>query len=212
MSQHSNEQKQNDKGKKVAMQSSDTKQDPKVASKQDAKQVKLLEEKIKTLESDLQQTNAQLEETKTKASQYLSTASYYKNEAETCKKDLERYKERNKSIESEAKVKANDEVAHKIIPIIDNFDQAISHVDSQVMKGFSMIYQSLTNVLTELGIEEIHCKGEELSGEFHNCISTEPTDDAKLDGKVASVYQKGYMFAGTKKVVRPATVSVYKKN
>ena len=144
-------------------------------------------------------------------SQYLNTASYYKNEAENCKKDLERFKERNKNIENDAKLKANETVAQKILPIIDNFDQAISHVDASVMKGFSMIYQSLLNVLSDLGLQEIHCSGEVLNGEYHNCISTEPTDDEKLDGKVASVYQKGYMFADTKKVVRPATVSVYKK-
>lgn len=182
----------------------------KKVKKDDIKNVKELEEKIKILESNLQKSEAEINEHKVKASQYLSTASYYKNEAENCKKDFERYKERNKNIEIDAKLKAKEDVALKIIPIIDNFDQAMSHLDPSAMKGFSMIYSSLVSTLTDLGVCEIMCKGEQLNGELHNCISTEQTDDEKLDGTIATVYQKGYKFVESEKVIRPATVSVYK--
>ncbi len=166
---------------------------------------------LKELETKIENLNKEINEHKTKESQYLSTASYYKNEAENCKKDFERYKERNKTIEIDEKMKANEEVALKLLPVIDNFDQAISHVDADTMKGFSMIYVSLTNVLSDLGIVEIKCAGEMLNGEYHNCISTEPTDDETKEGMIATVYQKGYKFADINKVVRTATVSVYKK-
>ena len=78
------------------------------------------------------------------------------------------------------------------------------------MRGFAMIYSSLKAVLTDLGVVEINPKNEELNPELHSCISTEPTADETLDGKIAMVYQKGYMFAESKKLIRPATVSVYK--
>lgn len=172
-----------------------------------------LESKIKDLELALEISKKEIDEHKTKASQYLNTASYYKNEAETNKKDFERYKERNKNIEIEAKQKADENVAKKLLPVIDNFDQAMSHItDIEIIKGFSMIYASLVNVLTELGIVEISTSDEELNPEYHNCISTEDTDDESLDGKIASIYQKGYKFAESNKVIRPATVSVYKVN
>ena len=106
-------------------------------------------------------------------------------------------------------MKANEKVAKKLLPILDNFDQAIAHVDSEVMKGFSMIYTSMINCLTDLGIVEIESEGV-LNPELHNCINTEPTNDKNLDGVIATVYQKGYKFAESGKVVRPATVSVYK--
>ena len=140
----------------------------------------------------------------------MSTASYYKNELDNQKKDFDRYKERNKNFEAEAKVQANENFAKKLLPILDNFDQAIQHVDSEVMKGFAMIYASLANVLTDIGIVEIKASGEKLNPEYHNCISTEETETPELEDTVANVFQKGYMFAETKKVVRPATVSVYK--
>ena len=179
-------------------------------NKSESSETTELENKIAELEAELNKTQETLAEQITKANQYLSTASYYKNEVDSQKKDFERYKERNKNIELEATTKANESVAKKILPILDNFDQAIAHVDSEVMKGFSMIYTSLVACLTALGVVEIETSGE-LNPEFHNCINTETTDNDELDGFVATVYQKGYMFAETNKLIRAATVSVYKK-
>ena len=174
--------------------------------------VKELKEKLHKTAEELELANKTIEEQKSTINNYLSTASYYKNELENQKKDFDRYRERNKGIQVEANKQANESVAKKLLPIIDSFDQAISHVDAEVMKGFAMIYGSLVSVLTELGVVEIKAVGEPLNGEFHNCIATEPTDDDSKDGTVANVYQKGYKFEGTNNVVRPATVSVYKKN
>ena len=167
--------------------------------------------RCKELEAKIEILEKQVEESKKLASQYLGTASYYKTQAEDNKKDFERYKERNKNIEQEAVAKANETVAKKILPIIDNFDQAMAHVsDMEILRGFSMIYSSLVDVLSDIGVVEIVCKNEILNPELHNCISTEETDDENLNEHIATIYQKGYMFAESKKVIRPATVSVYK--
>ncbi len=170
-----------------------------------------LEKQVQKLSGDLEKVQKELDDTKNKANQILSTASYYKNEAESAKKDFDRYKERNKNIESDALAKANENVAKKLLPILDNFDQAIKTTSEETMKGFSMILGMLKQVIAELGVVEIVPETEDLNPEEHNCIQTEETDDECLDGKVASVYQKGYKFAESNKVIRPATVSVYKK-
>ena len=167
--------------------------------------------KCSDYESKIELLEKQVEESKKLASQYLSTASYYKSQAEDNKKDFERFKERNKNIEQEANSKANENVAKKLLPVLDNFDQAMTHVtDAEILKGFAMIYSSLVSALSDIGVVEIVCKNEVLNPELHNCISTEETDDENLNEHIATVYQKGYMFAESKKVVRPATVSVYK--
>ncbi len=169
-----------------------------------------LESQIESLSSELELAKKTIEEQKSTITSYLSTASYYKNELDNQKKDFDRYKERNKNFLAEASLMANENIAKKILPIIDNFDQAISRVDADVMKGFAMIYGSLVNVLTDLGVVEIKSENEKLNPEYHNCISTEDTDDETKEDTIASIYQKGYMFADSKKVIRPATVSVYK--
>ena len=155
---------------------------------------------------ELEQINKDLQ---TKMNNYLQTASYYKNELDSQKKDFERYKERNKNIQVEAEEAANENLAKKILPIIDDFEQAIAIVDTNLMKGFSMIYTSIVSIIKDLGIVEIETEGE-LNPEYHNCINTEVTQDKNLDGKIATCYQKGYKFASSNKVVRVATVSVYK--
>ena len=169
-----------------------------------------LDSQIESLTNELELAKKTIEEQKSTITSYLSTASYYKNELDNQKKDFERYKERNKNFLAEASVMANENIAKKILPIIDNFDQAIQRVDAEVMKGFAMIYGSLVNVLTDLGVVEIKSENEKLNPEYHNCISTEETDDETKEDVIASIYQKGYMFAESKKVIRPATVSVYK--
>ncbi len=170
-----------------------------------------LEKQIASLEDNLSTLQTEYDELNKKAAGYLNTASYYKSQAEETKKDFERFKERNKNIETESITKAKETVAKKLLPVIDNFDQALAHVnDAEVLKGFAMIYSSLTQTLADIGVIEIICESEELNPELHNCINTEPTEDENLDGHIATIYQKGYMFAETKSVIRPATVSVYK--
>ncbi len=167
-------------------------------------------EKVQELETALEEKQKELDELKLKSNQVLATASYYKNEAETTKKDFERFKERNKNIEAELEQKTNETAVKKLLPIIDNFGQAMTAVDESVKKGFEMIYNSMLEMLAGFGAEEIAAEGD-LDPEMHNCISTELADDENLDGKIATVYQKGYKIAKTNKVIRPSTVSVYKK-
>lgn len=173
---------------------------------------KEFEEKIENLSNELELAKKTIDEQKSTISNYLATASYYKNEVDNQKKDFERYKERNKNILVEAKTQASEDIVKKILPIIDNFDQAIAHVEPEVMKGFAMIYGSLTNVVSDLGVSEIKTAGEKLNPELHNCISTEETAEEEKEDTIANVYQKGYIFTENNKVIRPATVSVYKLN
>lgn len=169
-----------------------------------------LEQQIENLTKELDTAKKTIEEQKTTIGNYLATASYYKNEVDNQKKDFERYKERNKNILTESKIQANETIAKKLFPIIDNFDQAIAHVEPEIMKGFAMIYGSLVNVLSDIDVVEIKTTDEKFNPELHNCISTDITDDETKEDTISAIYQKGYMFESSGKVIRPATVSVFK--
>lgn len=191
-------------------QKNDDKSADKKIEKTPEEKLKLLEEELSETKSELKKAQKEVEEWKTKATSYLNTASYYKTQAEDNKKDFERFKERNKNIERDAVMKANEETAKKIIPTIDNFGHAMSALSPEVMRGFTMIYSSLLSSLTDLGVVEIKAKGEKLNPLIHNCIETVETEDESLDGTVVKVYQTGYQMAETNTVLRPANVSVYK--
>ena len=129
----------------------------------------------------------------------------------TFKKDLERFKERTKEQEESLKINAIENVADKLILILDNFEQALKVTgDPKVVKGFEMIEGMLKNAVSSLGIEEIDTFNEEFNPNYHNAVSKIRTKDKKKDNKIASVYQKGYKMAGENgKVIRHSMVEIY---
>ena len=157
----------------------------------------------------------QLENALIKADKELQKAEKRAEENEhlaiSIKKDFERFKERTKEEESKVKDNAVSDIAGKLIPILDNFDQALNaDIDQNVLKGFEMIQKQLQKAVASLGIEEIDCLGKEFNPNLHNAVAKKKTKDTKLDNTIATVYQKGYKLAGKDgKIVRHATVEIY---
>ena len=157
----------------------------------------------------------QLENALIKADKELQKAEKRAEENEhlaiSIKKDFERFKERTKEEESKVKDNAVSDIAGKLIPILDNFDQALNaDIDQNVLKGFEMIQKQLQKAVASLGIEEIDCLGKEFNPNLHNAVAKKKSKDRKLDNTIATVYQKGYKLAGKDgKIVRHATVEIY---
>ena len=148
-------------------------------------------------------TDKELEETK-------KVAETNERLAITYKKDLERFKARTQEEKENMKVSAIADIADELIPILDNFEQALKvSGDSQIVKGFEMIHGMLKNAVKELGIEEIDALGQEFDPELHNAVGKKKTKDADKANKVATVYQKGYKMASGGKVIRHSMVEIY---
>ncbi len=164
------------------------------------------EKALQEMEAALAKVVSELDTAKKEAAENENLARVYK-------KDLERYKERNKNAAEEMKEQAQITTAEKLIPVIDNFEQALKVVtDSDVKKGFQMIESSLKFVLSDMGIIEIESVGKKMDPNLHNVVAKRSTDDGELDGVVASELVKGYKLTGENgKVVRHAMVEVYIK-
>ena len=100
----------------------------------------------------------------------------------------------------------------EILPIIDNFERAISLDDanladdlSKFLEGFKMIYTSLKNALLKIGVKEIDALGKDFDPSCMEAIMTLKVD-GKDAGKVIEVLQKGYTY--NDKVIRVAMVKV----
>lgn len=105
-----------------------------------------------------------------------------------------------------------ESLVKKILPIIDNFERAISLDDnnltdelSKFLSGFKMIYTNLLNTLNEMGIKEIEAKGKPFDPNTMEAIMTDSIMEEE-QGVVLEVMQKGYMY--NDKVVRVAMVKV----
>ena len=102
----------------------------------------------------------------------------------------------------------DEDLILEILPIIDNFERALSQKDSQIenyQKGIEMIYNNLVNVLNKFEVKEIEALGCEFDPGLHQAVMTEHHDDKK-ENEVIEILQKGYIYKD--KVIRPAMVKV----
>jgi molecular chaperone GrpE len=126
--------------------------------------------------------------------------------------ELQNYKKR-KDEETDKMIKfANEDLIEKILPTLDNFERAIKLDDnnltdeiSKFLDGFKMIYTSLVNVLNDLGLKEIDAIDKPFDPAYHQAVLTD-RDEAKEDGIVLEVLQKGYMLQD--RVIRASMVKV----
>ena len=97
--------------------------------------------------------------------------------------------------------------AEPIISLIDNFERALSCPcsDTEFYKGIQMLSTQFTDMLKNLGIEEIEALGKPFDPNLHNAVN-QVQDDQYPENTVSQVFQKGYKMGD--KVVRHAMVVV----
>ncbi len=108
--------------------------------------------------------------------------------------------------ETEAVVKfANEALLARLLPVLDDFDAALLHLDGEASKGVQMVRENLWKALRAAGVEEIPAMGQTFDPYVHDCVQQVP--DPKLgDGVVKEVVRKGYRLLD--RVLRPAQVIV----
>jgi molecular chaperone GrpE len=129
--------------------------------------------------------------------------------------DFDNFKKRAAREKQDAIRYANEGLLEKLVPVLDNFDAALSAVqnsaaaDAQSLQtGVAMIFQQLKKVLTESGLEEIDATGQAFDPNFHEAVSQQESKDVS-EGNVLQQLRKGYKLRD--RLLRPATVVVAKK-
>ncbi|MCI9110516.1 MAG: nucleotide exchange factor GrpE [Bacilli bacterium] len=107
---------------------------------------------------------------------------------------------------------SNEDIAKDLLPIVDNFERAISLDDdnlddelSKFLEGFKMIYCHLTDVLNKFEVKAIDGNKKPFDPNFHQAVLTEKVPGME-PGMVIEVLQKGYLLKD--KVIRVAMVKV----
>jgi molecular chaperone GrpE len=151
----------------------------------------------------------QFQQLKTQAAK----ADEYWNQLLRTAADLDNYKKRAAREKQEAIRFANESLLQKLIPVLDNFEMALSAVSvsestsDSMQQGVSMIQQQLKQVLTEAGLEEIIAAGQPFDPNCHEAVSQQESADVP-DGHVLQQLRKGYKLRD--RLLRPATVIVAK--
>lgn len=120
--------------------------------------------------------------------------------------DFQNYKRRVAKEREDTRAYANEKIVTDLLGVLDNFDRAMQHEDTEGFKeGMQMILDQFNDVLKHAGVEEIEADQAEFDPNLHNAVMMEDTDDVE-SGHVSCVLQKGYKLNG--KVIRPSMVKV----
>jgi len=107
---------------------------------------------------------------------------------------------------------ANQDLITEIIPLIDNFENAIKLASksdnpeiAKYLTGFQMMYTNLLSVLNKYGVEVIDRTGQVFDSKLEQALVAENNPDL-ADEVVIEVLQKGYKLKD--RVIRPASVKI----
>lgn len=154
-------------------------------------------EKIQELQAEIEKLNAEKAELNDRFLRLFSEFDNYKKRVSKEKLDL---------IST-----ASEKVIVSILPIIDDFERAITanekadNIDS-IKEGFNLIYNKLLQMMKHFDVEEIQAKGEEFNTDYHEAVTHFPAQNEEDKGKVIDVTEKGYKLKD--KVIRYAKVVV----
>lgn len=127
--------------------------------------------------------------------------------------DFENFRRRKEKEIEEFRCFANENLLSEIIPVLENFDRALAHIETtenyeSLKKGIDIAYRQLLSVLDKFGLKEYSCLGQEFDPKTCEAISFIETAD-KPENTIMHELNKGYQYQN--RVIRPARVIVAKQ-
>ena len=122
--------------------------------------------------------------------------------------DFENFRRRTRQEKEELSNMVVQDFIKELLPMLDNFDRAMAAEATDAAKfqqGVEMIYNQLTEILKNRGMELIETKDAKFDPNFHQAVMRVENPDLE-DEAIAMELQKGYMVKG--KVIRPSMVQV----
>jgi molecular chaperone GrpE len=123
--------------------------------------------------------------------------------------DFDNYRKRTARENENVRENASADVLLKLLPAVDEFEIAMSHMDKashkEFKQGMELIFSKMLDLLRKEGVEPMKSLGEDFDPYKHDAIR----QGEGKQGKIIEVVQKGYSYKG--KVLRHAKVVVGKE-
>ncbi len=125
--------------------------------------------------------------------------------------EYDNYRKRTLKERMELTKSAGEGLLKGILPVVDDFDRAVSHLNeasdlNAVKEGIDLIYNKFKEYLKQNGVSEIEAKEKDFDTDLHEAITKIPAPSDEMKGKVIDCIEKGYML--NDKVMRFAKVVV----
>lgn len=127
--------------------------------------------------------------------------------------DFENYKKRMVRQQTETLERAAEGLVVTLLPVLDAFDLAQAHLESEPDAGGRDLLQAaalLSETLAKVGLERVGAPGDDFDPMLHEAVEHVPAngdgEEAVSGPTVTDVLRAGYRFKG--RVVRPAMVRV----
>lgn len=125
--------------------------------------------------------------------------------------EFDNYRKRTLREKMELSKYAGENLFLQILPLMDDFDRALKHIDSSadciaLKDGIDIIYDKFSDFLKLNDIKEIESLNCNFNVDLHEAVAKVPVEDPDKKGKVVDVLLKGYYLQD--KVLRFAKVVV----
>jgi molecular chaperone GrpE len=125
--------------------------------------------------------------------------------------EFDNYRKRTLREKMELSKYAGEDLLRKIIPLMDDFERALAHMETAtdcgaMRDGIDLIYNKFSDFLKQNGIKEIESMNIGFNVDLHEAIAKMPVQEEEKKGKVVDVVQKGYYLQD--KVLRHSKVVV----
>jgi molecular chaperone GrpE len=118
--------------------------------------------------------------------------------------EFDNYRKRTLKERYELIKTAGEDVIKDLLPVLDDFDRAMSVMSSSdsidaILEGTNLIYSKFKSILENRGLTEINPVGENFDPDIHEAIAKIKGTDEQT-GKIIDVTQKGYSL--NEKIIR----------
>ena len=128
--------------------------------------------------------------------------------------EFENFKKRTSKEVQERGKYANDSLLGDLLPVLDDLDRVLDHVDpnasaevKKLAEGVTLMQKNLCVMLAKFGLHEVKAQSEQFNPEQHEAISA--VESEQDPDTVLAVHRKGYWLY--ERLLRPAMVTVAKK-
>jgi molecular chaperone GrpE len=123
--------------------------------------------------------------------------------------ELENYRKRLQREKEEYVQHANLELVRALLPVLDGFERALKHRDSnageEFYQGMELIYRNLQDTLKRAGLSPIETQGKLFDPHLHQAVEAVEVPGHR-DQEIVEELQRGYKFKH--RLLRPAVVKV----